>query len=61
MSESNIVPQNALLCLTNCFLPEEDGSLVKKDLWIDEQRGIILDPHASTLQYMSCRELTSTR
>ncbi|KAI6046443.1 carbohydrate esterase family 9 protein [Pisolithus marmoratus] len=34
---------NGLVCFTNCFLPQEDGSLVEKDLWIDEHRGIILD------------------
>lgn len=34
---------NGLVCFTNCLLPREDGSLVEKDLWIDERRGIILD------------------
>src|SRR6266403_6272148 len=34
---------NGLLCFTNCLLPQEDGKLVEKDLWIDEQRGTILD------------------
>ncbi len=34
---------NGLLCFTNCLLPMEDGSLVEKDLWIDEQRGVVLD------------------
>lgn len=34
---------NGLICFTNCLLPQEDGSLVAKDLWIDEQRGFILD------------------
>ncbi|KAF5393371.1 hypothetical protein D9757_000502 [Collybiopsis confluens] len=34
---------NGLVCFTNCLLPQEDGSLVKKDLWIDERRGLILD------------------
>ncbi|KAF9464983.1 Metallo-dependent hydrolase [Collybia nuda] len=34
---------NGLICFTNCLLPQEDGSLLAKDLWIDEQRGIILD------------------
>lgn len=34
---------NGLLCFTNCLLPQEDGSLVEKDLWIDEHRGVILD------------------
>ncbi len=34
---------NGLVCFTNCLLPLEDGSLVQKDLWIDEQRGVILD------------------
>lgn len=36
-------PSNGLLCFTNCLLPQEDGSLIEKDLWIDEHRGIILD------------------
>ncbi|KAF9243169.1 carbohydrate esterase family 9 protein [Melanogaster broomeanus] len=30
---------NGLVCFTNCLLPQEDGSLVEKDLWIDERRG----------------------
>ncbi|KIK67522.1 carbohydrate esterase family 9 protein [Collybiopsis luxurians FD-317 M1] len=34
---------NGLVCFTNCFLPQEDGTLVEKDLWIDERRGVILD------------------
>ena len=34
---------NGLICFTNCLLPQEDGSLVEKDLWIDERRGIVLD------------------
>lgn len=34
---------NGLVCFTNCLLPREDGSLVEKDLWIDERRGVILD------------------
>lgn len=34
---------NNLICFTNCLLPQEDGSLVEKDLWIDERRGVILD------------------
>lgn len=36
-------PSNGLVCFTNCLLPREDGSLVEKDLWIDERRGVILD------------------
>ncbi|KAH7905823.1 hypothetical protein BJ138DRAFT_1017178 [Hygrophoropsis aurantiaca] len=34
---------NGLICFTNCLLPQEDGSLVEKDLWIDERRGVIVD------------------
>ena len=34
---------NGLVCFTNCLLPQEDGSLVQKDLWVDEARGTILD------------------
>ncbi|EJF57258.1 Metallo-dependent hydrolase [Dichomitus squalens LYAD-421 SS1] len=34
---------NGLICFTNCLLPQEDGALVQKDLWIDERRGVILD------------------
>lgn len=34
---------NGLICFTDCLLPQEDGSLVQKDLWVDERRGIILD------------------
>ncbi len=34
---------NGLICFTNCLLPLQDGSLVEKDLWIDERRGVVLD------------------
>ncbi|KAF8963676.1 carbohydrate esterase family 9 protein [Flammula alnicola] len=34
---------NGLICFTNCLLPQEDGSIVEKDLWVDETRGLILD------------------
>nr|GAT57872.1 carbohydrate esterase family 9 protein [Mycena chlorophos] len=34
---------NGLVCFTNCLLPQEDGGLVEKDLWVDERRGVILD------------------
>ncbi|KAL0571552.1 N-acetyl-glucosamine-6-phosphate deacetylase [Marasmius crinis-equi] len=34
---------NGLVCFTNCLLPQEDGSLIEKDLWIDQGRGVILD------------------
>ncbi len=40
---------NGLICFTNCLLPLEDGSLVERDLWIDEGHGTILDAHASVL------------
>lgn len=38
---------NGLVCFTNCFLPQEDGTLILKDLWIDEKRGVILDAQKS--------------
>jgi N-acetylglucosamine-6-phosphate deacetylase len=38
---------NGLVCFTNCLLPQEDGGLIKKDLWIDERRGVILDAQVS--------------
>ncbi|KAK7465438.1 N-acetyl-glucosamine-6-phosphate deacetylase [Stygiomarasmius scandens] len=34
---------NSLVCFTNCLLPQEDGSLIEKDLWFDERRGVIVD------------------
>ncbi|KAJ6631608.1 Metallo-dependent hydrolase [Mycena sp. CBHHK59/15] len=34
---------NGLICFTNCLLPQEDGALLEKDLWIDERGGVILD------------------
>ena len=43
---------NGLVCFTNCLLPLEDGSLVEKDLWFDENRGIILD--AQVYYLISC-------
>ncbi|EJD52120.1 Metallo-dependent hydrolase [Auricularia subglabra TFB-10046 SS5] len=33
---------NGLLCFTNCLLVQEDGTLAKKDLWIDERSGTIV-------------------
>ncbi|PFH52140.1 carbohydrate esterase family 9 protein [Amanita thiersii Skay4041] len=41
---------NSLVCFTNCLLPQEDGNLIEKDLWIDQRRGIILD--AQTTFYL---------
>jgi hypothetical protein len=40
---------NDLICFTNCFLPQEDGALIEKDLWIDERRGVILDAQVGHL------------
>jgi hypothetical protein len=40
---------NDLICFTNCFLPQEDGGLIEKDLWIDERRGVILDAQVGLL------------
>jgi len=34
---------NGLVCFTNCLLPQEDGGLIQRDLWIDERHGVILD------------------
>ncbi|KAJ7647690.1 carbohydrate esterase family 9 protein [Roridomyces roridus] len=44
---------NGLVCFTNCLLPQEDGGLVERDLWIDERRGVILD---SQLAFFERRE-----
>lgn len=40
---------NGLVCFTNCLLPQEDGKLVEKDLWIDGERGVILDAQVCLL------------
>lgn len=42
-SLTTMASPNGLICFTNCLLPLEDGSLVNKELWIDERRGVILD------------------
>ncbi|KAK7036417.1 hypothetical protein VNI00_011614 [Paramarasmius palmivorus] len=34
---------NGIICFTNCSLLREDGSLDKKDLWVDQVTGVILD------------------
>ncbi|KAH7107077.1 Metallo-dependent hydrolase [Auriculariales sp. MPI-PUGE-AT-0066] len=34
--------ENGLICFTNCLLVQEDGTLAKKDLWIDEREGTIV-------------------
>ena len=44
-------PSNGLVCFTNCLLPLEDGSLVEKDLWIDERQGTILDAQVSLVAH----------
>ncbi|KAJ7169061.1 carbohydrate esterase family 9 protein [Mycena crocata] len=41
---------NGLVCFTNCLLPQEDGGLLEKDLWIDERRGVILDSQLTFFQ-----------
>ena len=38
---------NTLVCFTNCKLVLEDGSVVDQDLWIDEEKGTILDAQVS--------------
>ena len=45
---------NGLICFTNCLIPLEDGSLVDKDLWIDERRGIVLDSQVKNKCYRAC-------
>jgi len=44
---------NGLICFTNCLLPQEDGSLVEKDLWIDERGGQILDAQVNSFYDVS--------
>lgn len=48
---------NGLVCFTNCLLPQEDGSLIEKDLWIDERRGYILDAQVVSASDMSEKDL----
>lgn len=48
---------NGLVCFTNCLLPLEDGSLVEKDLWIDERRGVILDAQVRSLRHRSLHNM----
>jgi len=35
--------RNSLICFTNCKLALEDGSIVERDLWIDEAKGVVAD------------------
>lgn len=54
--------ENGLICFTNCLLPQEDGSLVRKDLWVDQRRGVILDAQVFRLpffRYLKADELFS--
>ena len=44
---SQATSDNGLICFTNCLLPQEDGSFLAKDLWVDQQRGTILDAQVS--------------
>jgi hypothetical protein len=39
--------RNSLICFTNCALALEDGSIVRRDLWIDEAKGVIVDAQVS--------------
>ena len=52
---------NGLVCLTNCLLPQEDGKLVEKDLWIDERRGVILDAQVRLASALSEANLFLSR
>ena len=49
---TSMTSPNGLICFTNCLIPLEDGSLVKKDLWIDERRGVVLDSQVSGISTM---------
>jgi len=51
VSRMEAVSGNGLICFTNCLLPQEDGSMVERDLWIDERRGVILDAQVSTSSF----------
>lgn len=51
--EATVDDGNGLVCFTNCFLPQEDGSMIEKDLWIDGRRGVILDAHVSERMLLS--------
>lgn len=52
--EATVDDGNGLVCFTNCLLPQEDGSMIEKDLWIDGRRGAILDAHVSEKMLLSC-------
>ena len=52
-SHPRMTSENGLICFTNCLLPLEDGSLVEKDLWIDERRGVILDSQVRKIATIS--------
>ena len=43
---------NGLICFTNCLLAQEDGSLVEKDLWVDETQGLIIDAQVRHILYV---------
>ncbi|KAF8590850.1 carbohydrate esterase family 9 protein [Ramaria rubella] len=45
--------RNSIICFTNCKLALEDGSLVQRDLWVDEEEGVILDAQKTFFQ--QCR------
>jgi hypothetical protein len=49
---------NDLVCFTNCLLPQEDGSLIEKDLWVDALRGVILDPQVGLAHLCAAEFLT---
>ncbi|KAF9268583.1 Metallo-dependent hydrolase [Marasmius fiardii PR-910] len=40
----NTTSPNGIVCFTNCLLAHENGTLVKKDLWVDQVTGRILEP-----------------
>lgn len=48
-------PTMDLVCFTNCFLPQDDGELVRRDLWIDAKAGTILDAQVRLLLLLLSR------
>ena len=59
-SNHDISPMNlndakdGLVRFTNCLVPTETGTLVAKDVWVDQGSGVVLDAQVRRVFYLPC-------
>jgi N-acetylglucosamine-6-phosphate deacetylase len=44
---------DGMVCFTNCYLATDTGQLLKRDLWIDEDSGLIVSSQVSHLTFFT--------